>query len=60
MIAEGCGRQWQFLYYGNGGKCRPAHDLVATDISEDELEKFLGDIFHEMATFSNPTVKRED
>ena len=59
MLAEGSGRKWRFFYCGNDGKIRPAHDIVAPDITEDELEQFLGDNFHEMATLSNATVKRE-
>ena len=60
MIAEGCDRKWRFYYCGSEGKRRPANDVVATNISENELEKFLGDIFHEMATLNNDTVIREE
>ena len=59
MLAEGRDRKWRFFYCGREGKMRPANDIVATNISESELEQFLGDIFHEMATLNNDTVKRE-
>ena len=60
MLAEGRDRKWRFYYRGSEGKRRPANDIVATNISESELEQFLGDIFHEMATLDNNTVKREE
>jgi hypothetical protein len=60
MLAEGRDRKWRFYYCGSEGKRRPANDIAATNISESELEQYLDDIFHEMATSGNSTVKREE
>ena len=60
MLAEGHDREWRFYYCGSEGKRRPANDIVATNITESKLEQYLDDIYHEMATLSNSTVKREE
>ena len=52
---------WTTFYLGAEGKRRPATDIVVPqDIPESDIEKYLGDLFHEWATERHPSVKRLD
>ena len=49
---------WELFYPGEG-KRRPALDLMMPpDISESEIEQYLGDLCHEWATARHPSVTR--
>jgi len=50
---------WQAYYLGNEGKKRKAEGLlIPSSIDESEIEEYIADLFHEMATPSNNEVKR--
>ena len=50
---------WSAFYVGVEGKRRPARDLVVPgDITEEEMEQYLGDLCHEWASHRHPEVKR--
>lgn len=49
---------WQAFYLGADGKRRPADFIVPSDVTDDELSEYLGDLFHEQATPKNGTVER--
>ena len=52
---------WAAYYLGAEGKRRPATDIfVPSDISESEMQQYLGDLCHEWATERHPSVKRLD
>jgi hypothetical protein len=60
LVAES-GDGWAVFYLGAEGKRRPAKDIVIpADISESEIEQYLGDLCHERATERHPKVKRLD
>ena len=51
--------EWQVFYLGNEGKKRKAEGLIIpSSINESEIEEYISDLFHEMATPSNSKVKR--
>ena len=51
--------EWKVFYLGNEGKKRKAEGLVIpSSINESEIEEYIADLFHEMATPSNSEVKR--
>ena len=51
--------EWQAYYLGNEGKKRKAEGLlIPASINESEIEQYIADLFHEMATPSNSEVKR--
>jgi hypothetical protein len=50
--------QWQAYYLGAEGKRRPADFIVPMDLTSDELQEYLGDLFHENATPRNNEVVR--
>ena len=55
------GNGWAAYYLGAEGKRRPATDiLVPSDISESEVQQYLGDLCHEWASEQHPSVKRLD
>ena len=50
---------WQVFYLGNEGKKRKAEGLIIpSSINESEIEEYISDLFHEMATPLNSKVKR--
>jgi hypothetical protein len=52
---------WVAFYLGGEGKKRLAKDIVIpADLHESEIEQYLGDLFHELATEQHPDVKRLD
>ena len=51
--------EWQAFYLGNEGKKRKAEGLIIpSSIHESEIDEYIADLFHEMATPSNSQVKR--
>jgi hypothetical protein len=60
MIAERSGHAWKLFVVGGDGKRSPADVVVPHFVRESELEQFLDDIFHEMATRERPSVRRID
>jgi hypothetical protein len=56
-VRRDCDR-WRAYRLGEG-KRRELHDLVIpADLPESELERFLADVCHEMATAARPHVRR--
>ena len=52
---SGC---WQVFYFGEG-KRRLANDVrIPESLDEAEIERYLADLFHELASPDYPTVKR--
>ena len=52
---------WTTYLLGPEGKKRPAKGIfVPSDLSESEIEQYLGDLCHEWATEQHPNVKRLD
>jgi hypothetical protein len=59
VLAERTTVGWRCFYLGDDGKRRAATDLVVPEfIPEAELDQYLVDIFHELATSQHPTVTR--
>lgn len=58
MVAEFSGDGWRLLVAGSDGKLAPADVVVPDFIQEHELEQYLDDVFHEMATHERPRVTR--
>jgi len=58
MIAETDGNRWQLYVLGADGKRSPADIGVPDFVQEHELEQYLDDMFHEMATREHPCVTR--
>ncbi|GGX53473.1 DUF7661 family protein [Saccharospirillum salsuginis] len=51
--------EWLALYPGSGGTKRKAEDIVIPEhLSEDELEEYIADVFHEWATPERSEVRR--
>ncbi|MFZ6801343.1 DUF7661 family protein [Undibacterium sp. Di24W] len=49
---------WRVYYLGNDGKKRLADFVIPKDIEDNELEQYLGDLFHENARPNNAEVVR--
>jgi hypothetical protein len=58
MVAEASDEGWKLFVLGGDGKRSPADVVVPHFIREGELEQFLDDVFHEMATRERPSVRR--
>ena len=58
MVAESSDDGWQLFVLGADGKRSRSEVVVPDFIREDELEQFLDDLFHEMATRERPSVRR--
>lgn len=58
VLIEKQAGQWRPYHLGNDGKKRPADFVIPSDIGEDELEQYLGDLFHEDARPNNAEVIR--
>lgn len=54
----GAAGAWQAYFLGVEGKRRPADFIVPMDVTGDELQEYLGDLFHENATPRNNEVRR--
>ncbi len=49
---------WRAYYPGTDGKKRPAGFVIPDEIEDNELEQYLGDLFHENARPGNAEVVR--
>ena len=49
---------WQAYYPGPDGKKRPADFIIPDFVTDNELEQYLDDLFHEDARPDNMTVIR--
>ena len=58
IVAESSDDGWQLFVLGADGKRSPSEVVVPDFIREDELEQFLDDLFHEMATRERSSVTR--
>lgn len=59
MLAELTASGWQLFDLGPDGKRRLAQDVaVPAFVSENELEQYLADLFHESATGRHCGVRR--
>lgn len=52
------GNLWQAYALGADGKRSPAGFIVPDDIEDAELEQYLFDLFHELASSGNGDVRR--
>ena len=60
LIVERGGGGWRAFHPGEG-KRRPAHEIsIPPDVREHELEGYLADLLHELATATHPGVRRLD
>jgi hypothetical protein len=55
---ERTGGRWSVLAVGNDGKRAPAHFVIPEFVSNDELEQFLFDLFHEQAAYKKGGISR--
>lgn len=60
VVIERQGGSWRAYAIGNDGKRSPAGFVVPDFVTEDELEQYLFDLFHELATPGNGDVRRVD
>lgn len=52
---------WRVVCLGTDGKHREAPDVfIPGSVPESGLRRYLGDLFHELATLENPEVVRLD
>ena len=58
MVAERSTERWQLFVLSAEGKRSRADVVIPDFIQEQELEQFLDDIFHELATRERPSVLR--
>lgn len=52
------GEQWSVLSVGNDGKRAPAGFVIPEFVTDEELEQFLFDLFHEQAAYRKGGVRR--
>lgn len=60
IVVEKNAGAWRAYYSGGDGKKRPADFSIPHDIAENDLEQYLGDLFHEHARPKNADVVRLD
>ena len=58
MQVELCANGWRLFLLGADGKRSPLEASIPVFVTENELEQFLGDLFHENATSRHPYVRR--
>ena len=58
MQVERCDDAWQLFLLGADGKRSPIEASIPAFVTENELEQFLDDLFHENATSRHPYVRR--
>lgn len=59
LIVERDGEVWRVYDRGGEGKRRPAEDLlIPPDLAAHEIERYLADQLHELATPARPDVRR--
>jgi hypothetical protein len=58
MLAERSVEGWRLFVLGGDGKLARADIVIPDFIHEHELEQYLDDMFHEMATRERPRVRR--
>jgi len=58
MLVEGSAGNWRLFLLGADGKRSPVDVAIPSFITEDELEQFLDDVFHEAATPGHVSVRR--
>lgn len=53
-----CDDKWQAFFCGNEGKKRKAHGVtIPGTLNETDVIKYIDDLFHELATPENSSVK---
>lgn len=52
------GGQWVVLYVGSDGKRAPADFVIPDFVTDEELEQFLFDLFHEQAAYKKCGISR--
>ena len=58
ILVERSADAWRAYYPGNDGTKRPADFVIPNDIKDEELEQYLGDLFHENARPNKAEVAR--
>ncbi len=57
VIVEHRGNAWATFERGDDGKRRSASFVIPPDVTEDDLERYLADIFHEAARPGRQAVR---
>jgi hypothetical protein len=60
ILVEKHADDWRPYYSSGDGKKRPADFLIPSDIGEDDLAQYLGDLFHEHARPNHAEVIKLD
>ncbi|WP_119394907.1 DUF7661 family protein [Salinibius halmophilus] len=50
--------EWLAFYSGDGIKRKTDDIYIPASIAENELEEYIGDVFHEWATHDNHSIVR--
>jgi hypothetical protein len=58
IIVERQGDAWMSFEFGDDGKRRTADFVLPPDLSEDDVEQYLADLFHEAARPDRSEVRR--
>jgi hypothetical protein len=58
VVITGTPGDWSAFLLGTDGKRRKADFVVPASLSEDDLCRYLSDLFHESATSTQPSVTR--
>ena len=58
MLVEGAAGNWRLFSLGADGKRSPVNVAIPAFVTEDALEQYLDDLFHERATPGKPSVRR--
>ena len=59
MAVERSDSSWRVYFLGDEGKRRLAHDVLIPDsVTEAELERYMFDVFRELASPDHPDVER--
>lgn len=58
VVITGTPGDWSAFLLGTDGKRRKADFVVPASLSEDDLCRYLSDLFHESASSTQPSVTR--
>ena len=58
VVIKGAPGDWSAFLLGPDGKRRKADFVIPASLAEDELCRYLSDLFHELATSTQRSVTR--
>jgi len=58
LIVERRGDAWEVFEPGEDGKRRASWVVIPPDLAEEDVARFLADLFHEAARPDRPDVRR--